>query len=106
MITICFLLAKLYINGELHDTATYTNGWGSGYETRIGKHNPDAPLYFNGSVDEVRVSNVARTAQNISEYYNSFEHGLADSPWPMFRHDLKHTGQSQNICSNKGELLW
>ena len=32
---------------------------------------------------------------------------LANSPWPMFRHDLNHTGQSQyNTSTNKGTLLW
>ena len=31
---------------------------------------------------------------------------LADSPWPMFRHDLKHTGRSSYTGSNKNYLQW
>lgn len=31
---------------------------------------------------------------------------LADSPWPMFRHDLKHTGRSSYTGSSKNYLQW
>ncbi|MBM4066249.1 MAG: hypothetical protein FJ266_11540 [Planctomycetes bacterium] len=31
---------------------------------------------------------------------------LADSPWPMFRHDLKHTGRSSYTGSGKNYLQW
>ena len=31
---------------------------------------------------------------------------LADSPWPMFRHDLRHTGRSSYTGSNKNYLQW
>jgi outer membrane protein assembly factor BamB len=33
--------------------------------------------------------------------------GLDDSPWPMFRHDLKHTGLSPyDTSTNPGKLKW
>jgi len=33
--------------------------------------------------------------------------GLADSPWPMFRQNLNHTGQSPyDTSGNDGKLLW
>ncbi len=31
---------------------------------------------------------------------------LANSPWPMFRHDLKHTGRSSYTGSGKNYLQW
>src|SRR3989339_777490 len=31
---------------------------------------------------------------------------LADSPWPMFRHDLKHTGRSSYTGSSNNYLQW
>jgi len=31
---------------------------------------------------------------------------LANSPWPMFRHDLKHTGRSSYTGSSKNYLQW
>jgi outer membrane protein assembly factor BamB len=32
---------------------------------------------------------------------------LADSPWPMYHHDINHTSQSQyNTSSNPGQLVW
>lgn len=31
---------------------------------------------------------------------------LADSPWPMFRHDLQHTGRSASVGIQKSELKW
>jgi outer membrane protein assembly factor BamB/subtilisin family serine protease len=32
--------------------------------------------------------------------------GLADSPWPMLRHDLQHTGRSANTGPNQPALDW
>jgi outer membrane protein assembly factor BamB/fibronectin type 3 domain-containing protein len=33
--------------------------------------------------------------------------GLANSPWPMFGHDLKHTGRSlYNTSKNSGHIIW
>ena len=32
--------------------------------------------------------------------------GLADSPWPMFRHDEKHTGRSPYVIPDKPMLKW
>jgi len=40
---------------------------------------------------------------NTSRYDN----GRATSPWPMFRHDLNHTGRSQyNTSKNNGQKKW
>ena len=34
------------------------------------------------------------------------QHQLADSPWPMFRHDLEHTGRSPYMGAQTGTLQW
>lgn len=31
---------------------------------------------------------------------------LADTPWPMFHHDLRHTGKTDNFGTNVGKLKW
>src|SRR5574340_858584 len=31
---------------------------------------------------------------------------LADTPWPMFRHDLQHTGRSPYVSIQKPILKW
>ena len=31
---------------------------------------------------------------------------LADTPWPMFRHDLQHTGRSEYTGPSNPELAW
>lgn len=47
--------------------------------------------------------------RNVSGPNTSFSgtSGLADSPWPMFRHNLNHTGFSPyDTSSNYGQLRW
>ncbi len=44
---------------------------------------------------------LATVSENVSAA------GVADSPWPMFRGNVEHTGLSQHDTSNNlGELLW
>ena len=32
--------------------------------------------------------------------------GLANTPWPMFQHDARHTGQSEYVGSQTGNVKW
>jgi len=43
----------------------------------------------------------------ISEVQQTYVKALADTPWPMFRHDLNHTGLSPyNTTTNYGSMRW
>jgi hypothetical protein len=64
---------KLYVNGELVDTATMTKTDGTIERLYIGKYDtgPGTQRYFLGVIDEVRVYNRALTQGEIMALYNA-----------------------------------
>lgn len=65
---------RFYVNGELISTHTGKSGnpsAGAGENTRIGKHPGDHGDFseFNGKIDEIRLSDIARTDEEIAAYY-------------------------------------
>ncbi|MHA2304865.1 MAG: DUF2341 domain-containing protein, partial [Candidatus Hodarchaeales archaeon] len=69
---------KLYVNGNLENTDTWTAGTDAhDYYTKtlkLGITNPGAAIYrwcLDGKLDEMRVSNTARSADWISTEYNN-----------------------------------
>ena len=66
---------KMYIDGALQATTTFTpsiNYTGIGTNTFIGKHgNANTNMDFDGTIDEVRVSNASRTAGWVLTEYNN-----------------------------------
>ena len=59
--------------------------------------------------------NILDNEWNNKKYFSSnviintprFNKGPANSPWPMFRHDLNHTGKSQyDTSKNNGQKKW
>ncbi|KKP92726.1 MAG: hypothetical protein UR96_C0006G0002 [candidate division WS6 bacterium GW2011_GWC1_36_11] len=62
-------LAQIYINGVLSVSTAYgTAPTSSGQTFWIGRYS-DSPRFFTGLIDEVRMSNTARTANEIAESY-------------------------------------
>jgi parallel beta-helix repeat protein len=62
---------KLYVNGSLVGSSPLSGNMnGGGSSIRIGEE-AEAGGYFNGIMDEVRISNVARSAAWISTEYNN-----------------------------------
>lgn len=66
---------KLYVNGLQKDTTTYTDGTFTGRTDTtapldIGRHLV-GPDFFDGDIDEVRISNVVRTAGYVASCYNN-----------------------------------
>ena len=64
---------KLYVNGKLEPTPgsfTETISYGTA-SVKIGNGNDGDDIGFNGIIDEVRFSNVERTAEEVSNYYIS-----------------------------------
>ncbi|MCK4394788.1 PQQ-binding-like beta-propeller repeat protein [Candidatus Bipolaricaulota bacterium] len=64
----------------------YKTGWGVSSSPAIGA---DGTVYV-GSGDDYLYALHTGSA------------GLADTPWPMFRHDLKHTGRSAGVVLEPG----
>ena len=59
---------SIYLNGVLH-TTTYNDSWTFGANTQIGT--AGGSRYFNGSIDDVRIYNYARTPEQILQDYNA-----------------------------------
>jgi hypothetical protein len=53
--------ARVFWNGQLADSLTYTQGPLTVANYRIGRSNANA-LYFDGGIDEVRISNLTRSS--------------------------------------------
>jgi len=69
---------KLYVDNVLKADVTGPAGLNNLIRTNnfIGKSNWSADSYFNGSIDEVRISNVARSAAWIKATYYSLNNSL------------------------------
>ncbi len=62
----------------------------------VGGEKINSEINDNNEMDTFRTSFRSRGVRS-----------LANSPWPMFRHDLNHTGLSSfNTSSNPGKLKW
>ncbi|MES2514035.1 MAG: LamG-like jellyroll fold domain-containing protein, partial [Bacteroidota bacterium] len=61
---------KLYKNGVLVNSTTTTSGY-TNDAIAIGQYGPSAANFFQGSIDEVRIWNVARTQCEINTFKNS-----------------------------------
>ncbi len=60
---------KIYINGVLDSVQTTTTNPGTQQPTDIGKAGDYPAYYFNGNIDEIKISNVARTSEEIAAAY-------------------------------------
>ena len=70
--------SKIYVDGILDETlGSIATNPGSQSLLNIGWLNYDTPYYYNGIIDEVRISNVARTADQIALFH--------DLPWDLYR---------------------
>ncbi|MBI5151721.1 MAG: LamG domain-containing protein, partial [Candidatus Pacebacteria bacterium] len=61
---------RIYVNGEAKATASATLATGVGAGSHIGRRATTGTLYTDGVVDEVRVSNIARSGTDIAATYN------------------------------------
>lgn len=62
---------KIYVNGVLVASKAYTETLRTGQSgERIGAYGGTASYFFNGVLDEVRISNVARSAEDIRQAYD------------------------------------
>ena len=47
-----------------------------------------------------------KVVEDISSQSQSTGIRLADTPWPMYRHDLHHTGRSPYVGSQTNKIKW
>jgi uncharacterized delta-60 repeat protein len=90
---------KIYVNGQEKGSKAYTETLKTGQVgARIGAYVNDTPNYFfNGSIDEVRISDIARTPDEIRQAY---EVGRRTHPIKV---DFKADLESSNLISSSGD---
>lgn len=103
-------LYKVYINGQLDNAIDYgANNPVSGVNSpayfghRYNSTYPAAQYYFDGQVDEWRISNVARTAEEISTHYYDREEFAVDAQTIALWHmngSLGTVGKRENTQGN------
>ncbi|MEP0813055.1 MAG: PQQ-binding-like beta-propeller repeat protein [bacterium] len=113
----------VYLNW-LDNTEPDLQGYRAYYSTNPG--DPDPPAYNGGevlTVSEVTIGGLVNgtpytfwvdavdLAMNASakagpRTATPNQSGLADSDWPMYMHDPKHTGRSPYVGCKYGNLLW
>lgn len=105
---------KLYKNGVLVDSATGINPLADGIAAYIGSYN--GGNVWGGEIDEVRIWNVARTEEEISENYNQTltdsETGLVgywnfdgDSSSNTIIADLSGNGNDGTLTNGQGNNI-
>ncbi|HEY6886218.1 MAG TPA: LamG-like jellyroll fold domain-containing protein, partial [Solirubrobacter sp.] len=62
---------KLYVNGALVATKTFTGNVGDANSWRIGAYGPTAANFFNGAIDDVRIYDRALTAGQVTTDMNT-----------------------------------
>ena len=63
----------LYLNGSSVGTASWDGTFGAASGVAVNIGNENNALYFNGSIDQVRIYNAAVSAANVTSLYNEIE---------------------------------
>jgi len=88
---------SLYINGVLDNSVAYsTNAAANALPLAIGRRSDG--YYYSGQIDEVRISNIARSAEDIRQAY---EAGLRAHPVTI---DFGAILDSGNLITGSGDL--
>ena len=66
-------LVRIYVNGIQRDTTTtnFNNLGNNNYGVRFGRGTYDADRRFDGTIDEIRISTVARPVEWIETSFNN-----------------------------------
>jgi formylglycine-generating enzyme required for sulfatase activity len=71
-------VVRLYVDGKLVGSQSYSRTSLDGSQFRIGRHNAGDPQWFKGQIDDVRIYNRALDARQVAELYIA-ESGNIDS---------------------------
>jgi hypothetical protein len=90
-------MGKLYLDGQLVSSGSYTN---IGYNwTRVdlgARFFTQYQWFFNGFMDELRISNIERSSQEISNHFNNQVPFVSDNNTIGLYHFDQSTGSSLN----------
>ena len=92
---------RIYVNGTLAGTAPQTGNVADVTELRLCRYPRNIDNFLHGAVDEVRVWNIARTAQQIHDNYLQALEGTEPGLVAYYRFD-EGTGQVVVDSSNAG----
>jgi outer membrane protein assembly factor BamB len=104
---VSFLVAAIMVTSVLEIIPQNIGDQGSSISGTSGLTNSSPQLVGTPSLNEI--GNLTYSLQNVEEPNFSLggTGGLADSPWPMFHHNLNHTGLSPyDTSTNTGQLKW
>lgn len=103
---------EVYLNGSSDGskTTSLTSIFSYSQDAFIGygKVN-EAYNFFNGTIDEVAINNKALTPEEIQQHYDNGLIGRGYCGvdwWPMFHHDLRHSGYSTTEAPSTNNVLW
>jgi len=97
---------QIYINGKLKYTGVYSSSGMSWYQLHLGAHYyTDFGGWFNGWIDELRISNTARTATAVSNYYASGVPFVSDANTLGLWHFDQTTGSQINSATGPSGTL-
>jgi len=91
-----------YINGVHVHNGSHSGNISSVIENLHIGGQPVYSNYFNGTIDEVRIYSRALSEEEIRELAQV---EVVDW-WPMFRHDLSHTGYSTSTAPYTNNTIW
>jgi len=102
-------VSRVYVNGQLYDERTglpndidydRARDFAIGRGADFSDEDDDDYEYFEGSLDEVRIWNVARTEAQIQATYRTTVDPLNPDLFGYFRFDTPHTGEVDNYDKN------
>ena len=111
----------MYVNGSLESTSPFSSFTDTNSADLLFGSYTGQSTFLNGEIDEVELFNRALSASEIQAIYNAGTAGKCKAafesptptptptplPWPMFHHDVAHTGLSQfDTSANTGTQKW
>ncbi len=103
-------IGEVYLNGDLKDSYTYTNGEPAAKTRWLGIGGGDDSRYFNGLIDEARIYNRSLSSEEIkmhyqSEFqkYNSTQYRFYDNVTDLTDGTYTYYGWANDTASNEGQ---
>jgi len=96
--------ASLYVNGLLATSSTWNARNFPGTHAVIGRHIQQSNHYWNGKLDEIRISNISRTASEISSHWEANKEKATLVAYWDFNDGAGITLTDKSIYGNNGVI--
>ena len=96
----------IYVNGTSEGTDTQSDAWQGLSGTFIGKGQNFTTAYFNGHIDEVRVSNIARWTANFTTEVRSYNGNTLPNGNDSYTVSLIHANTDFTDSAYNGTHTW